>query len=409
MRLACLGLLFVLACACITVTINLPNLSAQRPAPKSRVFLGTRSRGRQLPTEHPPLAKPQQTQRNPAPSPPPPPLINSSGGGTIKAFTECIDVQINAPLPTDTFKVLEAKMVRSHAKMRNAVNKAIPLHLHNAIVNMQGTACSHRGLMEVLFPPSQPQLPPHPPTADGPPSPAGEHAVCTRTRIVIFGGSMTWGRDAVYPEFRPMCPGCTDPREKGWKGGLKTPPGLNVFTNEPHCCSWPNFLARALDDAFSNTSHRIQLINLAVPATSTAWLQSQVSGLASIVPGGPLTPCDLVLLDYSVNDADAKALYADQEENLVDALVAVHDALRPTPMVILQAYPWGGRQDRWGARASSANFSYSNAYRKAAALRKETMPLLDLSSFLMHAGRDAELLWPHPPWEQRAFATVALH
>ena len=131
--------------------------------------------------------------------------------------------------------------------------------------------------------------------------------------------------------------------------------------------SWPMMLMRAFDSTLASyhtqtdasragagagagaaSAHRVhdrrvQMVNLAVPATSTAWLQTQVSGLSSMVPGGPLTKCDLVLLDYSVNDADAKALYADDEKNLVDALLAVHDAVHPTPMVLLQAYPWGGR------------------------------------------------------------------
>lgn len=66
------------------------------------------------------------------------------------------------------------------------------------------------------------------------------------------------------------------------------------------------------------------------------------------------------------------------------------------------------RQDRWGKRASSANFSYHTAYKTAAALRPDTMPLFDLATFIADAGKNAEMLWPHPPWEQHAMFAKAV-
>ena len=51
--------------------------------------------------------------------------------------------------------------------------------------------------------------------------------------------------------------------------------------------------------------------NLAVPATSAGWLSEQVFGILASLDFN-VSACDLVLLDYSVNDADAKALYDGQ-------------------------------------------------------------------------------------------------
>jgi hypothetical protein len=76
----------------------------------------------------------------------------------------------------------------------------------------------------------------------------------------------------------------------------------------------------------------------------------------------------LVLLDYSVNDADAKALYGNDERQLVAALLEVHDKVLPATMLLIQSYPFEGRQDRWGKRASSVNFSYTRAYKDAGQL-----------------------------------------
>ena len=75
--------------------------------------------------------------------------------------------------------------------------------------------------------------------------------------------------------------------------------------------SWPMMLMRAFDSTLASyhtqtdasragagagaafahrvQDRRVQMVNLAVPATSTAWLQTQVSGLSSMVPGGPVT------------------------------------------------------------------------------------------------------------------------
>lgn len=141
------------------------------------------------------------------------------------------------PLLAAQFAELEKKMVRSHARMRDAINKAIPTALQKAVVGVQGAACTTKEFRKVLF------------KKDGSTDGGGGHSgggACNRTRLVIFGGSMTWGRDAVFPAFRPMCPGCSDPRigvnidgdvhpDAHEDGGAHVA-GLEIFTNKPHCC-----------------------------------------------------------------------------------------------------------------------------------------------------------------------------
>jgi hypothetical protein len=419
---------------------------------------------------------------------------------------------------TDAFKVLEQKMIRVHAKVRNAILKAIPAHLHKTVMRRQpprpntttlappsseskaGMETATDGVVGVQPPPltssdsigtdqdlrewvlphqaggrctlntlgstlikslhnSLDSTPAPEPFRGGKshvgletldntlPNASADDAVdaaskgCIHTRLVVFGGSMTWGVDAVAPAFRPMCPGCADPRKPSTpdasrdfkqrttsnatmqrEAGAKiadtpaaadhpdsstdgsfnawpllkdpeVPEGLNKFANEPHCCAWPNFLRRALTETLpADKADWLTVVNLAVPATSTGWLKNQIASLVDTIPGGALSECDVVLMDFSVNDADARSLYEDNEDNLVNALVDVHDRLAPTPLIVLQAYPFDRRQDRWGKRRTSADFSYQRAYQEAGR-RRPSMLVVDLASFWNDAGVHVDMVW----------------
>ena len=52
--------------------------------------------------------------------------------------------------------------------------------------------------------------------------------------------------------------------------------------------------------------------------------------------GGPATACDAIVLDYSVNDADAKMLYHDNETELANVLATVVAKVAPAPVIVLQ-------------------------------------------------------------------------
>ena len=96
---------------------------------------------------------------------------------------------------------------------------------------------------------------------------------------------------------------------------------------------------------------------------------------------------------------------ADSEENLVKALGVVRQKLFPTPVVLLETYPFMRRSDRWGKRKSSKAFSYHHAYARAAQLYG--IPLFNVSKVFEEANVSDAVLWPHPPWEQHVmFAFV---
>lgn len=224
-------------------------------------------------------------------------------------------------------------------------------------------------------------------------------------RVIVFGGSMTFGTEPMK-KVRRSCPGCPH------ASTMKTAKG-RIYGDAPHCCSWPRFVDRWFSAAAANGSvlhARAEVVNLAVPASSTAWLAPQVLHILSSLPGGPATACDLVLIDYSVNDADAKVLYHDNETGLASALAMVVAKVAPAPVIVLQTYPHGVRQDRWGKRAPDSGFDYRRAYQSAAAAGGAV--LLDISSLLEETSRVSESstavahhglhTWPHPPWELHA-------
>ena len=168
---------------------------------------------------------------------------------------------------------------------------------------------------------------------------------CNVSRIVIFGGSMTWGVDAAKPwtlnGARILCPGCpaepdntvTAPSHPADAASpppapqsqQQPPPPPRAFSNQAHCCSWPSILSRFLREA--GLEKEVPVYNLAVPATSMAWLADQVTELSSSLPGGSLNACDVALLDYSVNDANGQQLFDNDEGKLTSAVVAVYDKL----------------------------------------------------------------------------------
>lgn len=178
------------------------------------------------------------------------------------------------------------------------------------------------------------------------------HKQCGGTaRILVFGGSMTYGVEPMKSVHR-TCPGC--PAIKDMKPNLDG----KVFGESPHCCSWPRFLERWLPKAYPSAN--VELINLAVPATSSLWLSEHVNHVVRSLDTR-LTECDVVLLDYSVNDADARMLYNDNETALVTALERVAAKLRPAVPVLIESYPHARREDRWGKRASPTNSSFRSA------------------------------------------------
>lgn len=221
-------------------------------------------------------------------------------------------------------------------------------------------------------------------------------------RILIFGGSMTWGTEPMK-RVRRTCPGCP-PAADLIKG--------RVFADSAHCCSWPKFLQRWLDDSIESglvAGTRPIIINLAVPASSTGWLAPQVRHILEGVEGGPLTECDLVLLDYSVNDAAAKELYADNETELETALLQVISRVAPAPIILMPWYPHRVRMDRWGSRLPGADFDYRRPY--AAAARKSGSIAHNASGMIDASGAAKMFpgfVWPHPPWEQHALLTRLL-
>ena len=87
----------------------------------------------------------------------------------------------------------------------------------------------------------------------------------------------------------------------------------------------------------SYCAHPLQVHNMAIPATSTGWLAEQANAIVRSLDFA-LTERDLVLLDFSVNDADAKALYHDDEANLVAAIGAVAAKLSPVPVALISMY-----------------------------------------------------------------------
>lgn len=215
---------------------------------------------------------------------------------------------------------------------------------------------------------------------------------------------MTWGVDAAKPWRMPgvgrlLCPGC--PVDDSHPAGLDT--------SVPHCCGWPSILQRYLSRTVVPSS--IEMLNLAVPATSTAWLSEMVTGMKRSLPGGPLSHCDIAVLDYSVNDANGGGLYDDDEEAVVAAITQVHDKLWPTPMLLVQTYPYNSRRDKAnGAEASAAHFSYARAYARALTLRDT--PFLNLSAVIHGAGspleRQMAKSWPHPTWEQHSMLALMM-
>lgn len=216
-----------------------------------------------------------------------------------------------------------------------------------------------------------------------------------KPRILVFGGSMTWGTEPMK-RVRRTCPGCPPP-----SGATKG----KVFTDTPHCCSWPNFLQRWFNDLTDAGLIRIRpaVINLAVPASSTKWLASQVRHIIESTDGGMPTACDLVLLDYSVNDAAAKELYDNNETDLELAVRQVIAQVFPASVVIMPWYPFRVRQDRWGSRTPGAFFNYHRPYKEAA--RRSASLVHNMSNVIEESGAGSMFpgfVWPHPPWEQHS-------
>lgn len=210
----------------------------------------------------------------------------------------------------------------------------------------------------------------------------------------------------------------------------------NTQRTEPHCCGWTTTLKTFLretgylressntqtnssegDDATANQhaprppshSHHhgmqagspvITLHNLAVPATSTKWLAHSITDLSSSLPGGALTTCDVAVVDYSVNDATS-VVYDNDNSKLAEAIVAVHDKLWPTPMLLVQTYPYAHRMESAKDKATwNASFDYSQAYKQATLARN--FSFLNVSSILHNADVNKYIKeWPHPTWEQR--------
>jgi hypothetical protein len=54
----------------------------------------------------------------------------------------------------------------------------------------------------------------------------------------------------------------------------------------------------------------------------------------------------VALVDYSVNDANGGGLYDNDEGKVTDAIVTLNDKLWPTPMVLIQTYPYNSRVDK---------------------------------------------------------------
>jgi hypothetical protein len=152
----------------------------------------------------------------------------------------------------------------------------------------------------------------------------------TPGRVIVFGGSMTYGTEPMK-HVRRSCPGCPH------ASTMTTAKG-RIYGDAPHCCSWPRFVDRWFAAAASKgvLKTRPDVVNLAVPASSSAWLAPQVLHILSSLPGGPATACDVVVLDYSVNDADAKVLYHDNETELAHVLATVVAKVAPAPVIVVQ-------------------------------------------------------------------------
>jgi hypothetical protein len=159
------------------------------------------------------------------------------------------------------FAPLLGAMTRSHKSMRDAVQRATadPAAIANSLRHTVRLCPPARALQRAAFY-NHARITSRP-TASSPTQPsniARDHSQCL-PRVVIFGGSMTWGKDAVWPEFRPFCPGCADTRQPKAKL-LPTRSGSQTgFAELPHCCSWPGFLQRYVSAAFGS-----RVVNMAV-------------------------------------------------------------------------------------------------------------------------------------------------
>ena len=157
--------------------------------------------------------------------------------------------------------------------------------------------------------------------------------------------------------------------------------------------AWPSFFARIMDEGFGE---RVKVMNMAVPATSCKWLSHQARNVVKS-RGLVLTPCDIVLLDFSVNDADASNMYDNKESDLASSIVAIHEKLLPATTILLKTYPHGIRKDKHGPPRGTPEFLYHRAYEDVSA--RHGIPLFDVAALFAASGIEhSTIRWPHPPW-----------
>ena len=166
-----------------------------------------------------------------------------------------------------------------------------------------------------------------------------------------------------------------------------------------HCCSWPRQLRRWL---ISKTSARVNFISYAIGGTSSS------TALNLYVEKLPKLPhLDLVLLDYSVNDACALGNGMDTQvfnkmehgmEWLIRRLLVLYGRIRPQ-LILLNAMP----------AIFHGGYQYTTAYEKLA--RHYSIPLWSYNDVAQSATVANEsfskiLRWQdnfvecevHPPW-----------